>query len=650
MFLGDLTLAEFRRLHWRRRPLHVRDGAERFLGSRFDRTRFERLVDAIAGEGGEEIVSDPGGEVTFAQRLDRASPPLAERATAIGSALDCSSAWIDGVLAADDRSIGCHYDHSDNFVVQQEGVKLWSLHDPSIVPADELARRLRNAPGLGAMYLPDDHLEFVLEPGDVLYIPLFWVHRGVSRGPSLSLSVVCNASVDDAHAWRCVRSGRQDRLVAPPPPEAPSMPHLDEDRIHGFFEAGPAKPPDPASLVLPQGREGPQAELMAALSRSYLRRLLLVIVRCADAVSDPAIAAHLCAVLRGIQALDDRALEGLVTRPELTSWTARATEALNFRYSGRIEEVALHLGAFVLPAFVAGDIEFDDRGLLVLPTSAGTLDLLALDRRVGLQDASPAALAVKFGADELRVGPARGELRVPRAALVGDQPDGGVKPLQSTAGRELTLVVRHRWFDDFLPRGRASRISPIVERFGPAERDQLIACLDEGLGLLRSLWWSAWDELDAAMSLVMPLHSEGLRPHNESIPAFRGLVRTSARPSYLAAQTLVHETGHNRLNSILELEPILASDRTVHHSPFVGEERPMLAILHGIFAFTVDAHITARVRGKVAPIDGAPIEPYLERLCDRLAEAHRTLEAHADLTESGERLRIGLVKAFEALA
>lgn len=649
-FLGDLSLAEFQQLHWRRRPLHVSGAAAAFLGDRLDPAGFERLADGLAGEAEKEIARD-GDAITFVQRLDRASPPLAERAAAIGDALGCPSAWIDGVLARDGRSIGCHYDHSDNFVVQQEGVKLWSLHDPSIIPAEELARRLRNEPELGAMYLPDDHLEFVLEPGDVLYIPLFWVHRGVSQGPSLSLSVVCNASAEDPDARRCAQAGRRDRPRVPsPPPDAPLEPRLDENRVHDFFEARPVTLPDPASLVLPQGREGPHRELISALSRVYLRRLLLALIRSAEAVSDPAVAAHLSAVLRGIQALDDAALERLVTRPELTSWTVRAAEALGFRYPGRIEEVALHLGAFVLPAFVAADAEFDARGLLVQPTDEDVLDLLALGRRIVLPPGSRAPLAASLRRGELVLGTARGEMCISRQALVGDGADPAVERLHSTAGGELTLVVRHRWLEDFLPHGSQSRASPLVEELGGDERDELIACLDQGLDLVRTHWQPAWEEIDAAMSLVMPLDSEGLRPHNESTPAFRGLVRTSARPSYLAAQTLVHETGHNRLNSIVDLTSPLASDRTVHHSPFVGQDRPMLAILHGIFAFTVDAHITARMCGKVEPIEGAPIEPYLEWLVDSLAQAHRTLAAHADLTESGERLREGLVDAFDALA
>jgi HEXXH motif-containing protein len=648
-FLGDVTQEDFLRRYWRRRPLHVRGGAQAFLGAQLTAADFERLVDRVDVTAPETIARD-GDDVTFVQQVDRASPSLAARAKAIGEALGGSSAWIDGVLACDGRSIGCHYDHSDNFVVQQEGVKVWRLHDPSIIPVAELARRLRNEPGLGAMYLPDDHEEFVVEPGDVLYIPLFWVHHGVSRGPSLSLSAVFEAAVDDPGAQASVRAGRRDRpQVAGPPVDAVAQPRLDEGRIHAFFAAA-AAPPDPASLVLPQGRQGPHAELRSAVARPYLRRLLLAIVRSAGAVSDPTIATHLCAALRAIQALDDEALERLAMRPELTSWTTRANEALGFQYPGRIEEIALHLGAFVLPALIDGAVEVEQRGLLALPTAQDGLDLLALKRRVllpgGLRDAVPVAL--HSGA--LVVDVPRGPLRIPLDALRGAVPDPAVEPLTQTARGELTLVVRHRWFDDFLPRGRRLRTSPLVEELTRAEHYELIACLDDGLDLVRTHWWEAWDELDAAMDVAMPLHSDGLRPHNESIPAFRGLVRTSARPSYLAAQTLVHETGHNKLNSILDLLPILASDETVHHSPFVGADRPMLAILHGIFAFTVDAHVSARLLGMVEPVAGTSIERYLGRLRDRLAEAHRTVAQHADLTVAGERLHAGFVDAFDALA
>ena len=192
-FVGDLTVAEFRAEYWRRRPLFVRGGGRDLIDARVSGDEFERLATQVA-VASPAHVRRRGSQVTFVENVSQVSERLQRLARALAEALDCPSVWVDGVLARDGRSIGCHYDDSDNFVVQQTGEKLWRLHDPSIVPVEALRRRMLGDPTAGAIEMPDDCIEFVLEPGDLLYIPLFWPHHGISRGPSFSLSLVCNTT------------------------------------------------------------------------------------------------------------------------------------------------------------------------------------------------------------------------------------------------------------------------------------------------------------------------------------------------------------------------------------------------------------------------------------------------------------------------
>ena len=189
---GDIDHQTFFSEYWRKKPLHVKGVAPSWLGFTYSRARFRAAVDALEREADEHI-SRTGDGTIFLQNMDVVSAELSDLSRRFAEELSCRRVWFDAVWAVDDSGIGSHYDHSDNFVLQQEGTKIWRLYSPDRVPQEELQRRMLDAPDTGLIDMPDDAPEFVLEPGDMLYIPLFWAHWGVSVGSSLSVSVVYNA-------------------------------------------------------------------------------------------------------------------------------------------------------------------------------------------------------------------------------------------------------------------------------------------------------------------------------------------------------------------------------------------------------------------------------------------------------------------------
>lgn len=177
--------------HWRRVPVLVRGGATEFLGRTWGSADFQAAY-AKAQAAGHSIM-ERVGEVTFVERVSMFDEDLAARAARLSRAFGSPQPWFDGIRTYRTSGIGAHFDHSDNFVLQQEGVKEWSLASPRHLDRGDIARRMMGEP-VGAHSLPEtDRLTFVLEPGDMLYLPLFWLHTGVSRGPSLSVSFVCPA-------------------------------------------------------------------------------------------------------------------------------------------------------------------------------------------------------------------------------------------------------------------------------------------------------------------------------------------------------------------------------------------------------------------------------------------------------------------------
>lgn len=182
--------------HWRRRPYVVKGGATTVLPERWDDERFAELLAAArpAAERGELSIHEREDDVCFVETASAADPGLAQRAAELAAGFGAPRAWFDVIRTYRRSGIGSHFDHSDNIVLQQQGVKHWRLAPPSSIPREDYAARMMGLPGVGAQELPDDGvLEFTLEPGDLLYIPLMWIHSGVSEAGSLSISLVCPA-------------------------------------------------------------------------------------------------------------------------------------------------------------------------------------------------------------------------------------------------------------------------------------------------------------------------------------------------------------------------------------------------------------------------------------------------------------------------
>lgn len=221
-FLPELGIDEFFRTYWRQRPLHVKGGGEALLGRRWSEADFDEALAAAreAGPTSQVSVKERPGDVVFVENVSAVHPDLAARMGRVGRALGTPEPWCDTIRTYLPSGIGAHYDHSDNFVLQQEGTKEWSLAPAEIIPREDYVRRMLGFPGVGGAELPPDPLTFTLEPGDLLYIPLMWVHSGVSTGPSLSLSVVCPTVTLYAAVLPLLARVALDRRVGHQPLEA----------------------------------------------------------------------------------------------------------------------------------------------------------------------------------------------------------------------------------------------------------------------------------------------------------------------------------------------------------------------------------------------------------------------------------------------
>ncbi|MEN9451993.1 MAG: hypothetical protein RLZZ369_1052, partial [Pseudomonadota bacterium] len=84
--------------------------------------------------------------------------------------------------ASDGGGVGPHYDSYDVFLLQVHGTRRWRIgpiKDASLLP-DMPVKILAN-------FEPEE--EYVLEPGDMLYLPPRWAHDGIAEGECMTCSV-----------------------------------------------------------------------------------------------------------------------------------------------------------------------------------------------------------------------------------------------------------------------------------------------------------------------------------------------------------------------------------------------------------------------------------------------------------------------------
>ncbi len=198
--LGKLPVEAFMRRYWQKRPLVVRQAIPA-LGSPVTR---ERLFELAARDDVESrLVTAFGGRWRLAHGPfpARRMPSLRRRGwTLLVHGVNLHDAAADELLArfrflpdarlddlmasfaTDGGGVGPHVDSYDVFLVQTHGRRRWRIGRQ---------RDVRLVAGLPLKILADfrpTH-EWVLEPGDLLYLPPGIAHEGVALGECITCSI-----------------------------------------------------------------------------------------------------------------------------------------------------------------------------------------------------------------------------------------------------------------------------------------------------------------------------------------------------------------------------------------------------------------------------------------------------------------------------
>jgi len=195
--LGNLTPAEFLRDYWHKKPLLIRQAIPGFKPL----LKFDALAEMarqnhiesrlITHFGAWDMQHGPLAELP--SREQRAWTMLVQGANLYDKNADAllrqfrfiPDARLDDLMisyATDGGGVGPHFDSYDVFLLQAHGKRHWRIgaqKDLSLVDGMPL-KILSN-------FKPQQ--EFVLEPGDMLYLPPHYAHDGVAEGECMTYSI-----------------------------------------------------------------------------------------------------------------------------------------------------------------------------------------------------------------------------------------------------------------------------------------------------------------------------------------------------------------------------------------------------------------------------------------------------------------------------
>ena len=197
---GGMAASEFLRRHWQKKPLLVRGAVpeigtwpgKRKLFTLAQRADVEsRLVSRRAGrwrvEHGplarERLARAPARDWTLL--VHGVNPHCTDLEQLLRRFSFLPQARLDDVMvsfATAGGGVGAHYDRYDVFLVQGPGRRVWRV---------ERTRRFAEVPDAALRLIADfaPQEEYLLEPGDMLYLPPGWGHEGVALEPSFTYSI-----------------------------------------------------------------------------------------------------------------------------------------------------------------------------------------------------------------------------------------------------------------------------------------------------------------------------------------------------------------------------------------------------------------------------------------------------------------------------
>jgi HEXXH motif-containing protein len=200
------------------------------------------------------------------------------------------------------------------------------------------------------------------------------------------------------------------------------------------------------------------------------------------------------------------------------------------------------------------------------------------------------------------------------------------------------------WLDDQDPYHGFSEPRPPAD-LADSDAAEWRKVLDEAWDVLTLNHPAYARELAAGLRGLVPIEPD-TDTVGASSPAAFGGIRLSANGSATEfAEAIVHEMQHSKLNALLGLVQLTEDDGGRRHlAPWRDDPRPLIGVVHGVYAFTCGVEFWLR-HGVVADdVEGRRIDFDIAHRRLQIRHAVRTLESSGRLTPAG----MALVEAVSA--
>jgi HEXXH motif-containing protein len=180
--------------------------------------------------------------------------------------------------------------------------------------------------------------------------------------------------------------------------------------------------------------------------------------------------------------------------------------------------------------------------------------------------------------------------------------------------------------------------TPNTVDLGGHEEQEWLASIREALGIIERYLPGQRADIDVVLQQIVPTGYDTEKHLSCSYQEDIGTIYMSLHPSPLImAEAIIHEVSHNKLNALLELDPILQNARKeLYASPIRPDPRPLHGVLLAVHAFMPVALLYETMLS--AP---SAIEPH-QNLKERYAAVVRSNRAGMQvLAEHARPTRIG---------